>query len=205
MPSTTAAPSATRSPEPTGTPIPTHTSIPTSTPTPTNTSVPTLPPPDFDQLLTFGGGGGDAPCLYVPNRSLPAVEGSTAFGDYYGGRAAILCIWGAPFGVPLDIYLTSPNRQTVLKGSAVVEPSTSKVKWQGKELAIGSGGAANLGSTTAMYLSLWWPAQLEPGTWQVQVLWPGDGVFGSFTAKTGNSPQLSMMDPRAMNELRVQS
>lgn len=170
--------------------------------TPTEIKV-TLTPqlPDFDPIVNFASGGGDAPCLYVPDKSLPAVEGSTAFDQYFLPRTGILCIWGAPFDTRLQVSMISPSGRVTLGGSVQVQSSDSKVIWLDQNLPTSSSLSANLGSTTAIYLSLWWPGQVESGDWRVSVRWDGGAIAGKFFAKTRNNPEVSVIDNRSRGQI----
>jgi hypothetical protein len=172
---------------------------PSNQPVITSTYTPLPPLPDFEEVLSFGGGGGDAPCLYIPDKSLPATEGGTAFGAYFLPRTAILCIWGAPFNVPLQVSMTSPSGQTTLRGSVQVESATDKVLWLGQNLRESSSLATRLDNTTAIFLSLWWPGSLESGVWNVDVQWSGGKISGTFTAETRIHPEVSVVDSRSSN------
>jgi hypothetical protein len=48
---------------------------------------------------------------------------------------------------------------------------------------------------------LWWPGSLAKGTWQVEVSWPGQTIYGQFVANTRNLPEISLSDPRAVSQL----
>ena len=198
----TLSPTATFTPSvtPTFTLTATSTSTPTYTPTstPTNTALPPLP--DFDQVISFGGGGGDAPCLFVPNRPLPAVDGGLAWDGFYYMRSGILCIWGAPFNIPLNIWFTSPSRQVVLGTRIQVQLPNEKVLWLDENNIQGNSLNYQFSTTTAIYLNIWWPAELKSGIWQVSVQWSGDGITGTFNAET-SSPKLSVADMRSKTTL----
>jgi hypothetical protein len=169
--------------------------------TPTRTLTPITPLPDFDSIVNFGGGGGDAPCLYIPDKPLPAVEGSTAFGQYFLPRTAILCIWGVPFDTPLQISMRSPSGELNLNASILIQSSPETVIWLDPNISFTSSLAAKLGNTTGIFLNLWWPGQTETGDWQVNVSWNGGSIAGVFSAKTGKKPEISVVDNRSKTNI----
>jgi hypothetical protein len=97
--------------------------------------------------------------------------------------------------------MTSPSGRVTLGGSVQVQSSDSKVIWLDQNLPTSSSLSANLGSTTAIYLSLWWPGQVESGDWRVSVRWDGGAIAGKFFAKTKGRPELSVIDGRSRNQI----
>ena len=181
--------------------VPKLTETQSNTPTITLTNTPLTPLPDFEQVIGFGLGGGDKPCLYYDGRSLPSVEGSTVFDNYYYPRTAILCIWGVPFDKPLNITLTSPSRLLTLQATVQVTSSSNEVLWLGHASSQHRSAAAIVSEVSAIFLNIWWPANLDSGEWQASVRWEGEEVSGIFRANTKILPEIALFDTRFDKEI----
>jgi hypothetical protein len=160
-----------------------------------------LPPlPEFNQLLTFGFGGGSTwNCLRSPayDGPVPAASGGLAYSSATNhnnlegnlmARIAYLCLWGFPDSESFNVSLVSSDGLYTLSGSFTL--SQMAVFDSGKNL---------------LYeITFWWPGDLPSGIWKIEVTWQGGSVKGNFDAGNKSLPEISLEDTREKS-LFVQS
>ncbi|MBI5935254.1 MAG: hypothetical protein HY867_16255 [Chloroflexi bacterium] len=171
----------------------TPTFLPTFTFTITNTSLPPLP--DFDELVTFGGGGGGGECG-VPPSLPPALE------VHQYNNVLVLCMWGVNFGLPFEITFNAPDGRIAGPIKLLVDQRTGKVKWQGYHqddfLAIADWG----NNGTFAEVQIWWPIDYPTGQWQAVAY--GEGLQASDyfqVQKESSHPYIAALNPRPWNDI----
>jgi hypothetical protein len=198
-PSLTFLPSVLPISKSTFTPTFTTTFMLTFTPTSTITNIPTntpLPPmPDFDDLVTFGGGGGGEECGVAPSLR-PALE------VHQYNNVMVLCMWGVNFGMPFDVEFTAPDGRIAGPVKLSVDQRTWKTEWEGYRqqefLSIADWG--NNGTFTEV--QIWWPIDYPTGQWRAIAYGEGLQASDDFMAqKSASPPYIAALDPRPWNEI----
>ncbi len=199
----------------------TTTSAPrTNTPTkiPTNTPLPPLP--DFDHVLTYGGGAGGSTaydyCLSNFPGQIPATTGKKTI-----RQTAYLCLWGMPYDIPFEVNLISPNNEITLTGIFKATSNNSLV-WSGHNpeehasraySATANQTAVFINQTIVLkplianmiVISPWWPDDFPSGMWQIHVIWTGGETHGILDANTRDNPEgrpsIRVIDHRLKTEI----
>jgi hypothetical protein len=157
----------------------TSTSAPRVMPTTTLTPLPpitftSLPPlPDFEDVLTFGGGGGCGRCGigYCYAKQNPAVRPSV-FGISINEegdpseRTGFLCLYGITQELPFSVRLVSPDGRTVLSNDFMYH--AGGLSWDGNFTSIDPKGWDQTGDGLInAQLSILWPVGAPIGNWQI--------------------------------------
>ena len=169
---------------------------------PTDPPTEPLPPlPDFDQVLTFGGGGAEWGCYEYP-REPNSVSVSVSF-----GLTATLCMVLSNVDVsqPIQIELiqTGIGTMRLKSGDLTMDLNTMEVQWQ--ENPSNSGVIDKWTNDGLLYIALpiWWPIIHSPGTWRITVFQRGSPIaFTDFTVdKAVGHPYINALDSRSKNEI----
>lgn len=177
-----------------------HPSVEISPAEPTDPPAEPLPSlPDFNQVLTFGGGGAGFICEDLGYPESPnTISGTVTYGQH-----ASLCmtLWGIDFGQPFRIELIAPDGRVSQSPNLRVNQSTGSVEWDGYP---GFDGYAEWTSDGKVFVSLvvWWPFTFSPGQWQISASGGGFQAYGDFwVAKEDGMPYLTAFDPRSEYEI----
>jgi hypothetical protein len=183
---------------------------PTNAPTKKSTAIPTntpLPPlPDFDKVLSFGGGagGGTVAKDYCQSHFLgeiPAAYGGTSSRF---GEIAYLCLWGIPLDAVFQVELISPNTKNTLVSYFKALSSNKTVSWSGHISEEHDSVVYLENGISLIVISPWWPHELPSGSWQIHVTWNGNEINGTFNANGNNVPTelgITTTDPRIWTEI----
>jgi hypothetical protein len=164
---------------------------------PTPTKLPLPPLPDFNQVLTFGGGGGGMPCDYPVTPNLISVP-NIAF-----GHVVQLCLTlsGLNLGNPFKIKLTGPDGQSLLSPGLLLDREKKVIRWTGYP---GYESPAEWTSDGTLFATLFvsWPALLQPGNWHITAFGDGFTANGDFQVSIGDGKRyVTALDPRAGSEI----
>lgn len=172
---------------PTLTPTRLFTKMPTRTPT--NTPLPPLP--EFDDVLTFGGGGGGGQCGVPP--SLPPALEVNQFNNVLA-----LCMWGVNFGLPFEITFYAPDGRIAGPIKLLVDRRASKVNWHGYH----QDEFSFIADGTFAEIEIWWPIDYPTGQWRACAYGGGLEAGTDFTVqKNASPPYIAALDPRPWNEI----
>lgn len=187
--------------------IPTKLPLTTLTKIPTNTPLPPLP--DFDAVITFGGGGAEIGCEeYPPNGNQIWVEGA----GY--GSLAVLCVFlqNVDSSVPIRLQLSQVEGGIDLwSRDLIFDMNKQLVLWDGYtfrlyDQIIEMGGLIDSweDGNVKFALAIQLPLGLPAGDWQITIDRPGgvpvSGVFQ--TSKEAGVSYINALDTRSRRELK---
>lgn len=160
---------------------------------PTNTPLPPLP--DFDQVISYGGGGGGEPGCMIDPGYRPALtiedDGRIIHKNYVD-----LCLWGdVKSHLPFQLQLVSPDGRTFLSNELIVDQNS--LYWEGYE---GFDEYFN----PMLYdgsIQISWPVNYPSGQWHVIVTGEGFQADANFFAPEQDQPSIFALDSRSENEI----
>ena len=176
--------------------MPASTFTQTFTFTVTNTPLPPLP--DFDDVISYGGGGGGPLCTYprVPNQIniSPLVLGST-------GWRLCLMLSGINFNQPFQLMLSHPGGPTILKSRNLsFDLNNNSVLWEGFPGKPGVIETKTSDGTVALEILIWWPDIFSEGVWRITVMQGQFRAHGDYQVAQ-SIPIISSLDRRANQEI----
>lgn len=186
------------------------TNAPIKAPTKKSTAIPTntpLPPlPNFDEVLSFGGGagGGTVAKDYCQSHFLGEIPASYGGTSSSFGEIAYLCLWGIPLDVVFQVKLISPNAKNTLVSNFKALSSNTTVAWSGHISEEHDSVVYLENGSSMIVISPWWPHELPSGFWRIQVTWNGNEINGTFNASGNNvsmKPSITTSDPRIWTEI----
>lgn len=180
---------------------------PTSTFVPAPTKTPLPPLPDFQDMITYGlGGGGISNCM-VPEYQPPVIYGTRNTWQSVAG----ICGYQIPIPMNTPIHVTVSSGMYVLDGVFQFIPYFGddgnfhgSIDWFESHSDSYSllADSCTENSCTYMDVDLWWPVGLPDGTWQLRLSWSGEEFTGDFNAGINTLPALSVIDSTSYQKLR---
>lgn len=180
----------------------TSTVTPTRTATPTATKTPLPPLPDFDEVLSFGGGGGGSPvgCEKYPSKP-NRVQVYPNF-----GREADFCFTltniDSKAAFQLNLLQLNGGALSLSLGNLTLDRKSKTVLWNKTR----NGGRIDQwtkSGTIQFIVRVWWPISLPPGNWRLTI-----SQSGSLLASTDfsifpqtNQPYINVVGIRSNREL----
>ena len=166
------------------------------------TFTPLPPMPDFEEILTFGGGGaGQLGCDHGYPPTPNSISVSTTF-----GRHAILCVFlqNVNTAAPIQLNLTQygGTGMVLRSNNLILDRGWHRAHWDGFE-AEGNIETWTRDSLIKFVLSVWWPVTLPAGDWRFTVSQVGGlQVSGDFrVSKQVDRSYINALDARSEQEL----
>ena len=161
---------------------------------PTNTPLPPLT--DFEEVLTFGGGGGGEPGCIVDPGYRPAITVEQDWRIIY--NYVDLCLWGViSSGLSFRLELISPDGKIFRSNGLSVEQNTLEVQWEGYQ---GFEGYFDQRQNVAgLFIS--WPNDLLSGKWHANAYVGDFQTVADLSIVREDQPSISALDLRAGTEI----
>lgn len=143
----------------------------TVTPIPSDEPEQVIPIPDFDEILTYAGGGaGPVQC-----DSYPPEPGGILVEPPEGDDQAVLCVYlaGIQSAAPIRIFLENSDTNSYRETSdLILDRGLNSVHWS-TFVDEGTIEGWTQEGNVRIALSIAWPATLDPGTWIITALQAG--------------------------------
>jgi hypothetical protein len=181
---------------------PTSTATKTATHTATSTATNTyLPPvPDFEELLSFGAGGGGGFCNgidYAPNDARVSQT----------NKAIWLCLYlrKIKFSQPFNITLMRLGDGTIMFTPDLrLNQENKTLTWTGYQESNGSAAWTSDGTLNFYNVGIWWPQYFSAGQWRLSVVQNNTAFKGfsmDFKVEEDFSPRIDMVGATSMVEI----
>jgi hypothetical protein len=175
---------------------PAQTTIVPSISVPTNTPLPSLP--DFEEVLTFeGGGAGGGWCLP------PVAPNTIEVVNVMFGESADFCVAVLDMGMDQSFHfqITAPDGRQYTSPTLTINESTHEVQWEGYG---DSYGYAEYLEKHTLYLSLanWMPVDFSEGQWQIQISGDNFSIADRFSvSREMGQPYIGAVDARSETQI----